>query len=357
MTPYSDDLWRVRIRCGESVGAGFAVAGGFVLTCAHVVEDGTDPMVELPSTRERWSGRIVFYDKTWHESKKPWADVAVIALPNDGTLSPAPLGPLDPQPQRGARLEVFGFPANYAGQEDRGQRTQVQVVGMDEFGKSLQVNGSSEHDGRVIDGYSGSAATDVRSGRVVGMVTQADRDPTARISWVIPLATISESWPALGNRLPTAFEVDPDVISAIDDLDCRRYREALNRLNGLINLYRAEADMYYYRALAGLDGTRPGHYSIDMILAVEQLLWHAWKLAQPTKRAHIGALWALVREDYYLMRGLKQSSPDLAELRHVARGLSDQHSDELWSHVPAYECRTWRELNDRIQARGRPPYE
>ncbi|MGH3767027.1 MAG: S1 family peptidase [Pseudonocardiaceae bacterium] len=283
MTPDSDDLWRVRVRCGERVGAGFAVAGGFVLTCAHVVMDRADPVVELPSTKERWTGQIAFYDKTWHEAEKPWADVAVIALPNNGVLSPAPLGPLAPQPQRGTRLEVFGFPSNYARQDDRGQRTQVQVVGMDEFGKSLQVNGSSEHDGKVIEGYSGSAATDVRSGRVVGMVTQADLDPTARISWIIPLVTISESWPSLRDHLPNAFDVDREVHRAIRDLHNSRYTEALTRLNGLIDLYPTEVDMYYYRALAGLAGIRPGRYSLDMILAVEQLLQHAWNLEHYSK--------------------------------------------------------------------------
>jgi Trypsin-like peptidase domain len=350
MTPCSDDLWRVRVHCGKRVGAGFAVAGGFVLTCAHVVEDRTDPMVELPSMKERWTGRIAFYDKDWHEAQKSWADVAVIALPDGVALSPAPLGPLAPQPQRGTLLEVFGFPLKYAGHEDRGQRTQVQVVGMDEFGKSLQVNGSSEYDGKIIEGYSGSAATDVRSGRVVGMVTQADRDATARIAWVIPLATISESWTDLRNLLPNAFTVDPEVVRAIQDLNYGRYAETLTRLNGLIDLYPTETDMYYYRALAGLAGIRPGRYSMDMILAVEQLLRHAWNLTQPTMRPpHIGALWALVREDYYVIRGFRETAPVLDELRHAAHGLSDQHSYELLRHVPAYECPTWRKLNDRFK--------
>ncbi len=203
MTPCSDDLWRVRVRCGERVGVGFVVASGFVLTCAHVVEDRTDPIVELPSTKDHWKGQIYFYDKTWHEAQKPWADVAVVALPDGVALSPAPLGPLAPQPQQKTLLEVFGFPPNYANKDgDRGQRTQVRVTGMDEFGKSLQVDGSGEHDGKITGGYSGSAATDVRSGRVVGMVTQADQDPTAKIAWVIPLATISESWSDLRDLLP-----------------------------------------------------------------------------------------------------------------------------------------------------------
>lgn len=351
MMPFSDDVWRVRVRCGDSVGAGFVVAGGLVLTCAHVVKNQTDPMVELPGRAEQWTGQIVFRDDTWHEARKPWADVAVIAVPDGVALSPAPLGPLAPQPQRGALLEVFGFPPNYARQEDRGQRTQVQVVGPDEFGKSLQVNGLTGYDGKIIEGYSGSAATDVRSRRVVGMVTQADLDVTTRIAWVIPLVRIHESWPDLCDLLPNAFAVDPEVVRAIQDLDYGRYAEALTRLNGLIDLYPTETDMYYYRALAGLAGVRPGRYSMDMILAVEELLRYAWNLAQPTamRPPHVGALWALVREDYYVIRGFRETAPLLAELRHAAHGLSDQHSCELLRHVPAYECPTWRGLNNRFQ--------
>lgn len=350
MTLVYDDIWRVRIRCGIEIGAGFAVTDRLILTCAHIVRSANDEkgkiQIELPAiTTKPLMGSIEHYDRHWID--KHWEDVAVIAVSGELELTPAPLGPLSPRFTSGTLLEVFGFPGRYAAQGDRGQRTQVQVIGKDETTESLQVNGVSDHDGRIAEGYSGSAAVDIRSGRVVGMVTNADMSATDRIAWVIPLSTIAKSWNPLHYLVPTEFTVDPEVIRAIQDFNYGMYSDTLSRLNRLINQYPDEPDMYYYRALSGLAGIRPGIYTRDMIRAVEKLLRYAWTLGSPSSSvSHIAALWALVREDYYILRGLPDDGmPGVDKLQTVARGISYKHARELCEHVPAHGCLTWNYLN------------
>jgi Trypsin-like peptidase domain len=343
MNGQSDVAWRLLVRCGEEVGAGFVVAGGFALTCAHVVNNQTRCTVTLPAGGDAIECGVEPVDGTWDFATKPWSDIAVITLPPGLKVAPAPLGPVRPKPSRGALLDVFGFPSAYEG---RGQRTQVHVVGDDEFGKSLQVNGLVGYDGRVAPGYSGSAAVDVNSGRVVGMVTAADRDPSVRIAWVIPLETVAELWHPLADMMPHALSVDPDFMQACQDLNYRRYGDALSRLNKLASVYPDEADIYFYQVLAGLAGTRPGRYAIDAIEAIEQRLRWAWKLASGS--AQIGAVWAVLKEDYYIMRGFSDhSSPSLDELKSAAANIKPDYARLVTWHIPAPECPTWKFLVTR----------
>lgn len=341
MNDEPDVAWRLLIQCGDAIGTGFVVGRGTALTCAHVVGDRTKCTVTLPSSGDTRECEVEPADSAWDLAERPWSDVAVVTLPPEFTAA-APLGPASPPPARGALLDVFGYPAAYAG---RGQRTQVQVVGSDEFGKSLQVNGLQGYDGQIARGYSGSAAVDVNSGRVVGMVAAADQDPTARIAWVIPLATIAELWHPLRELLPRALSVDPEFTLACRDLNYRNYANALTRLNKLTSIYSQHAEIYLYQVLAGLAGTRPGRYAIETIEAVERRLHWAWQLTPGDPQ--VAALWAVLKEDYYAMRGFPDSPPSLEELRSAAARITPGQAQLIIDHVNAPECPTWAFLLQR----------
>jgi hypothetical protein len=354
MTDQWRQAWRLRIRevrsdgrPGEVLGAGFVVARAMGMTCAHVVEGMTDCWIEAPDTQgETHRCKVRPADPGWSPSSHSSTDIALIE-DTPGHLPVAPLGPRE-LPRVGRRLDALGYPARYATAGDRGQRTQVHVVGTDETGTLIQVDGLQGFDGQIQPGYSGGAAVDVASGRVVGMVVSADQARSAtplKIAWIIPLATLARSWSPLADMLPKGITVDPEFLGAVNDLYHCSYVPALQRLNALVTLYPTEPDMYYYRALAGLSGQRPGGYAAPMVEAVERLLSEALGLTPSLPQAHVRALWALVQEDYYIIRGIPVDPERLQGLQSAVGWVDPRHADEILRHVPAVECPTWQRLH------------
>ncbi len=338
-----DSSWQLRIRRlndgdstpGNVIGAGFAVTGHEALTCAHVINDAKECWVELRGGEHETQRCKVQTLQPAGDSADSRSDIAVINLLEP--VQSAPLGPRNP-PIEGAELEVIGFPRSYGARE---QRARVRVTGPVANGL-LQVNGQYGHSG-IVEGFSGSAAVDLRSRRVVGMVVEADRDPSCMVAWIIPLATIAGFWKQLGDLLPKSLSVDPEFCGAVKDLEYGAYGDALNRLNGILQDYPKEADVFYYRVLAELRGKRPGGYTRPVIEAVVRLLDRA--LSLNPQAGHVKALLALVREDYYVLRGLVPTSATAKEPLQI----SPQHAEEILRHVPAPECPTWQYL-----CRGNP---
>ncbi|HEY2673073.1 MAG TPA: serine protease [Rugosimonospora sp.] len=410
MTDDTRQTWRLRIRDvradgapGEVLGAGFVVAEGIGMTCAHVVGGMEECWIEAPDTpgeTHRCAVRTI--DPEWTLlASHPSTDIALITVPRHLPL--APLGPRE-RPRVGGELDALGYPARYASAGDRGQRTHVHVVGADETGTLLQVDGLQGFDGQIQPGYSGGPAVDLASGRVVGMVVSSDRlsaptppvppgapsetdesgrptaDPRVRaaaaaearrraeardryerqrreyarvaadqpallkIAWIIPLETLADRWSPLTDLLPRGITVDPEFVGAVNDLSHHAYARALGRLNALVTLYPDEPDMYYYRALAGLSGQRPGGYAAPMVEAVERLLGEALRRNATAPDAHLRSLWALVQEDYYVIRGIPVDLGNLQSLQSAADRIEPRHADEILRHVPAVECPTWQRL-------------
>ena len=110
--------------------------------------------------------------------------------------------------------------------------------------------------------------------------------------------------------------------------------------------YPREADIYYYRVLAALNGQRPGGYQGAVIEKMEQVLEYALRLNP--NAAHIQALLALMEEDYYRLRGLK---PKVNREFLNIREISQVHAWEIVANVVASECATWQYLNQYINRR------
>jgi len=337
--------WRLRLQevghdgaPGGILGTGFAVTDHAALTCAHVVEDVTECWVEpldgsVKAQRCRIQGNPSAIDMTDGSS-----DVAVISLLN--SVSPAPLGPYEP-PISGTEIEAVGYIERYL-DWGRTQATRGHIVGGPIKGL-IQV-GIREGHPPIVQGYSGGAVVDIRSGRVIGMVVQAE--PDHRIAWVIPLSAIADRWPPLDEYLPKGLLGDPEFMRAYDEFRYGHYEDALRRFGTVAMSYPREADIYYYRVLAALSGQRPGGYQGAVVEKMEQLLDYALRLKPDA--AHIQALLALVEEDYYRLRGLK---PKVNREFLNIREISEMHALEIITNVVARECATWQYLNRYINRR------
>jgi hypothetical protein len=159
------------------------------------------------------------------------------------------------------------------------------------------------------------------------------------------LSGIAEVWKPLEELLPARISVDPEFRRALSDLELCSYQEALQRLNLIYKYYPHEADVSYYRALAALNGRRPGGYAGTLIESIVRLLEHG--LSLNPEAAHIKALLALVDEDYYQLRGLRRKVPPSRDIASI----SPAHAREIVRHVRAEQCPTWILLEEILRWR------
>jgi hypothetical protein len=341
MTP-RETSWRLRLRQigddgepGTVLGTGFAVTDHAALTCAHVVREATECWVEsldgsVKAQRCKIQSKPEAIDMTDGTS-----DVAVISIPNP--VIAAPLASSEP-PASGTEIEVVGYIDRYLSLE-RTQSTRCSILGGSIKGL-IQVAIVDGHP-PIAEGYSGGAAVDIHSGRVVGMVAQAE--PDHRIAWIISLAAIATHWPEFADYLPKGLLGDPEFRRACDEFRYGHYEDALRRFGEVAKVYPYEADIYYYRVLAALNGQRPGGYQGSVIEKIEQLLDYALQLKPDAP--HIQALLALVEEDYYGLRGLR---PRINREFPNVREISPMRAWEIVANVKANECTTWRYLNQYL---------
>jgi len=335
-----DSLWRLRIRDldaegkpGPVSGAGFAVTSKFAVTCAHLEFD-TECWVDVLEWQQSGQRCSVTRPHGDPGDDIKSTDIAIISLARP--FQATPLGPRTP-PVRGTELEIVGFPFGYP---DLPERTRVRVTGTVTSGL-IQVDAVPGHS-PVVGGYSGSAAMEVRSGRVVGMMVGAATINTS--AWLIPLAEIAKSYPQLDLLLPERLGVDPEFRRAVDDLNQGAYAYALNRLNSIRGNYPGEPDIAYYRVLAVLQGRRPGALSRSAVDEILALL--AQTLSISPRAVHVAALLALTWEDFYFLRGLEDNRYDL----RVPADMAPWRAAEIVKHVYAPECMMWRDLNMRSVA-------
>jgi hypothetical protein len=187
------ELWRVCIRdtAGEALGAGIALGGGVILTCAHVVAAAGDPpevevLVNFVGLAGSPSFRATVVPDCWAPPREDYsADVALLRLePGAPEVLGAPLHRLPDPAHRTVR--VFGFPNRHA----HGVWALGTLAGpsgpADEW---VQVD-SQLPGQRVRRGFSGSGVIDDLTGAVVGMVVTEFTDENERLAWMIPIDTI-----------------------------------------------------------------------------------------------------------------------------------------------------------------------
>ncbi|HZM83648.1 MAG TPA: caspase family protein [Candidatus Limnocylindrales bacterium] len=168
---------------------------------------------------------------------------------------------------------------------------------------------------RVVD--SGCGQTPMSSAHQHGRELYLARRPPAEPS----LAAVRQ---ALANRdYPTVRR----LLRPVKDSDNGEYR--------------------YYAVLATFGGHRPREFATDDIKRAEGYLSRAGN-----RLPQLCALWALIKEDHYLQRGIDQGTPTVEELIQSAREIEPWHAAEIVTHLPAPECQTWVRLRNRAQSNG-----
>lgn len=195
---------QIRAADGQVVGAGFAVTGGALLTCAHVVDAaGSGPGQSITVAFRRHAagesqptpGSVIEVVGTvlieqWRAPDEQ--DIAVIALPG------LPIGATtvaagSAEGCRGRRLVSFGFPAQAPDDGHYGYAVAGDVL----FGRMLQLADAND----LTTGFSGAPVVDEATGLVVGMLTEITKPDVYQrgvdVAYATPAETLRQVWPAL----------------------------------------------------------------------------------------------------------------------------------------------------------------
>jgi hypothetical protein len=195
--------WRLRLRDrdGNILGAGIALAGGAVLTCAHVVAKAAG--FSTPSDVEitvEWVGlqdarRARVAPGGWVPERPNGAgDIALLTTTVPADLPGTRLSRL--LSRRNRVVHAFGFPQPH----QFGTVATAVLAGPsgpdDEW---IQLDHVDR--GRIRPGFSGAGVVDDRSGAVVGMVVTSYQDEDAKLAWLIPVDTLIKHVPAIADWL------------------------------------------------------------------------------------------------------------------------------------------------------------
>ncbi|WP_028808839.1 trypsin-like peptidase domain-containing protein [Streptomyces canus] len=243
--------WHARIACGPTTGTGFLVTERHVLTCAHVVarsqadpiqvtfaHDGAEPVGARVVAHGGWDGRTT-----------GTGDMAVLELDHQVLLKPAQFaGVTDAFGHPPRRLVAYGFPKAYDdGTFAEYRATYDQLIA----GDWIQVEAWAAHGQPLVRGFSGAALTLADTGKVVGMVTEAARDPGVRNGRMLPVQVLARYWPPLAELVPTPGFTREEKT---------RLRELLTDMSGWMERGGLECHPErLYRTSVGRNGPDPTH--------------------------------------------------------------------------------------------------
>ncbi|MDX3249360.1 trypsin-like peptidase domain-containing protein, partial [Streptomyces sp. ME18-1-4] len=186
---------------GSVAGAGFLVAQGIVVTCAHVVEaagggPGAAALLSFPHLEA--AGRVEgdVPGDLWRAAEA--GDVAFIRL-RDGMPAgarPVPLG--SAEGRRGHGVHSYGFPAQAPPEGHFGYAVTGDLLpGTDGRGPHLQLTAAND----LTTGFSGGPVLDEVTGLIIGMLTEITApDEFERgqgIAYVTPTQVLREILPEL----------------------------------------------------------------------------------------------------------------------------------------------------------------
>ncbi|MFG1807820.1 trypsin-like peptidase domain-containing protein [Streptomyces sp. NPDC049040] len=222
-----DLLARCRVAVtGASQGAGFFVAPGYVVTCAHVAGAEPGGQVRVGWDAAEHAGVVLAASPAPRGVKElwPYPDLAVVHVPDAPAVHPC-VWLDDLTPRRGAPLTAAGFSAVYEPRDFSGR-----IAAFTRGGTLLFQDGPMIElvDGEVNSGLSGGPVLNDRSGGVCA-VTKASRQTGTDLGG---LAT-----PVSALRL-----LDPDVYRALVRAHDRHHAdsEEWTRLSDLITAHDAE---------------------------------------------------------------------------------------------------------------------
>ncbi|HWH01315.1 MAG TPA: serine protease [Pilimelia sp.] len=202
---------RVRDRAGALLGAGIVLGDRHVLTCAHVVAGsgggagpGAEVLVDLvgrPGTPS--APAAVLADHWVPPTDDGRGDVALLRLARPlAEPCGAVLRPLSLSWQR--PVYTFGFPDRL----DDGVYVRALLGGQAGPGREWIQMDAVEPRVPIRQGFSGSGVVDEQTGAVVGMVVSAYTDPSAGLSWMIPVETIVGYLPLVGGWVVGEASID-----------------------------------------------------------------------------------------------------------------------------------------------------
>jgi len=126
-------------------------------------------------------------------------------------------------------------------------------------------------------------------------------------------------------------------------LQAREYQLTITVFEQVLNLSPCSADAQYYISLALLNGQRPRLLTLSTIREIERRLQIATR--HSPKSSHCFVLWAIVKEDYYVLNGLYDTPPTSSELLQRVSSISVTHFDEMIEHIQAPNNRVWEWLH------------
>lgn len=123
-------------------------------------------------------------------------------------------------------------------------------------------------------------------------------------------------------------------------LQSKLYTQAMDAFRQAASRSPALADAHYYLALATLQGNRPRLVSLSTIRVVESHLQNATRTNPLCHHAFL--LWAIVKEDYYVMNRIHESPPTVAQLLKSAGSVEKSYLSEITTHMSAPSNRIWQ---------------
>ncbi len=117
-------------------------------------------------------------------------------------------------------------------------------------------------------------------------------------------------------------------------LDFRRYKQAISALEKADERAVDNADIKYYLALAHIGGKRPKTLTLSQVREIEDYLEFAIEL--DNSQTHYYCLWALLKQDFYSLNGLRSSLPDVYTLLEKAQHQECIQNEihKMLEHVP-----------------------
>ncbi|WP_406224185.1 trypsin-like peptidase domain-containing protein [Streptomyces canus] len=191
---------------GSVAGAGFLVAEGVVVTCAHVVEaagggPGAEVLLSFPHVHVEAAGRVGgdVPGDLWRAAED--GDVAFIRL-RGGMPAGARTVPLgSAEGRRGHDVRSYGFPAQAPPEGHFGFGVAGDLLpGPDGGGPHLQLTAAND----LTTGFSGGPVLDEVTGLVIGMLTEItapdEFERGAGVAYVTPTQVLREILPELADR-------------------------------------------------------------------------------------------------------------------------------------------------------------
>lgn len=209
-----------RTTASEVSGSGVVIEGKRILTCAHVVLNATEVLVQASQSSERVSARVEFI--------APGMDLAVLRLDDESFFDTHPALPLEttPPPLKSPVL-AYGFPKG-------GTALAITkgIVSRVEFVRYSSVSGLRvQIDAPINPGSSGGPA--LAGGRVVGL-SNAGVVNAQNIGYVIPAEEIALF---LADTKDGKYDGKPALFDRFQPLEQTGLRSALNvpaKLGGVV---------------------------------------------------------------------------------------------------------------------------